>query len=432
MGSTTSRRALVLAAAAVLGVAMTATTAAAGPVDAPPPDLAVQLKGPAKPVFDRDDAIAAAMRDIPTFGGAYVDRKSSVLHLWLTQPATADVARSRAALAAGTGLAAAGTVVHRVDYTFAQLNTWHDDMATLLSLPGVVMTDLDQRVNRLTLAVADADRTGAAIKAGLAGLGIPLAAVNLVPGEPFRTTVRDQTRPLHAGTQIQFARGASTFNCTLGFPATRSGVNGFVTASHCSTTRSVVDGGRYWQSTRPAGDANPVGTETVDRAFFTSTCPTGRLCRVSDANFVAAQTGVNIALGRIARPPLNSTNWNGTDTFRVVARGGTAVGDPVQKVGRTTGRTSGTVTGDCVDLNVADTNITLFCQETATYQSAGGDSGSPVFEVTNSPAANDVALVGVHWGGGVVDGVNFAAFSELTNVGLEVGTIQVCAAGFSC
>jgi hypothetical protein len=86
-----------------------------------------------------------------------------------------------------------------------------------------------------------------------------------------------------------------------------------------------------------------------------------------------------------------------------------------------------------VDTPVANTDIFLFCQQTANYNSAGGDSGSPVLRVTNSPAANDVTAVGLHWGAFVDDdGVNHAFFSSFLTVELEMGNLNVCATGFAC
>jgi hypothetical protein len=253
----------------------------------------------------------------------------------------------------------------------------------------------------------------------------------MVRGAAFKMNLRDQVRPLHAGTQIQHTGELNT--CTLGIPATRQGVAGFVTNSHCSANRGVVDGGAYWQPTRPAGDAGAVGTETADTDLNAGLfdCPAGDRCASGDVNFVAAAAGVGVAQGRIARPPLNSRIWNGTDTFRVTTNGAAQVGNAITKVGRTTGRTAGAVTGDCVDMGVADTDITLFCQDTADYVSDPGDSGSPVFRITNA-MTNDVSIVGIHWGGSDEAGVNSAVYTPFLQVELEMGNLNVCAAGFAC
>ena len=54
--------------------------------------------------------------DVPEFGGAYVGADGA-LHVWLTEPTTSGAARARTAYAGATTV-----VVHRADYTFAQLD----------------------------------------------------------------------------------------------------------------------------------------------------------------------------------------------------------------------------------------------------------------------------------------------------------------------
>ena len=380
--------------------------------------------------LDRDAATVQATKDVPEFGGAFVDEKAGALHVWLTRPSAGTAARVRGALATRLGLTAAGTatVVHRADYSFAQLKTWHDGMAEVLGTPGVTMTDIDDRTNRLTVGVEDAGLAASAVASVLAKVGIPQTAVTVVTATAVTPNLRDRTRPLHAGTQIQLGGGG---NCTLGFPANRGGTFGFVTNSHCSTIRSAVDSGDYWQSTRPAGGGDTVGVETVDPAMFTGAgCPAGRSCRRSDANFVRTNNGAPISQGRIARAPIGSLDWNGTDTFRINTVGQAFNGDAVQKVGRTTGRTAGPVTSTCVNSNVAGTTFTMLCQDRASYTAGGGDSGSPVFVLTNNPAPNDVRAVGIHWGTGAVGGVPSSVYSPFFQVREELGeSIRVCDVG---
>jgi hypothetical protein len=85
------------------------------------------------------------------------------------------------------------------------------------------------------------------------------------------------------------------------------------------------------------------------------------------------------------------------------------------------------VTSTCVNSNVASSTFTMLCQDLASYTAAGGDSGSPVFVLTNNPAPNDVRAVGIHWGTGTVGGVPFAVYSPFFQVRQEIGAMQVCA-----
>ena len=110
------------------------------------------------------------------------------------------------------------------------------------------------------------------------------------------------------------------------------------------------------------------------------------------------------------------------------------VGETLNKVGRTTGWTRGTVSATCVNTNVAGTNITQLCQGFVNAGVAGGDSGSPVFRVTNAPASGDVRLYGILWGGNSA-GTLFV-FSPIGSVNIqrstELGPLTTCAPGFSC
>jgi hypothetical protein len=177
--------------------------------------------------------------------------------------------------------------------------------------------------------------------------------------------------------------------------------------------------------------ADRIGVETRDPLYFTGgVCPAGRRCRYSDTSFGRYDAAVGSNRGRIARPNLGSVAWNGTSTFRIVSETAFPIGgELLTKVGRTTGRTQGTVTGTCLNINVFGTNITQLCQDIASYASAGGDSGSPVFRITNSPAANDVSLYGIHWGSG---GVFSAVGSFNIQRASKMGPINACAAGFAC
>jgi hypothetical protein len=374
----------------------------------------------------QDTWLAATMSDVPEFGGAYVGADGA-LHVWLTKPTTTGAERARAAFAGATTTATQkAVVVHRADYTFTQLKAWHDRLAGMIGKSGVTLTDVDDRTNRVTVGLENPAATGGHVRTSLARLGIPLAAVDIIAAAPVAPTLRDRTRPLRGGIQIQY----ESAQCTLGLPAIRDGVFGFIGNSHCSDVRSQVDNGLYWQSSRDAGNTDLVGSEMVDPPFKTGgTCPAGQRCRLSDTNFV--RSDAEIALGRIARPPLNSTNWNGTDTFRVTDAWQTAVGNTVQKVGRSTGRTQGTVVRTCANRTIVRTNITLICQDLADYTSTDGDSGSPVFEVTNSPSTNDVRVVGIHWGSSIIDNRLISTFSGYRFIIPEIGFVWVCAVG-SC
>jgi hypothetical protein len=239
--------------------------------------------------------------------------------------------------------------------------------------------------------------------------------------KPVVPELRSARRPLRGGLQINFGN----FLCTLGFVAVRQGITGFVTNSHCSNTQGGSEGTVYHQASA-SGTTNRVGQEVADPTYSTGgSCPAGRQCRFSDSSFarVPHPSGPSVAtaLGTIARPAVGSFTWNGTDTFTVTAEAAPVTGQAVTKVGRTTGRTSGTIQQTCANFNVAGSTITQLCQSRASYTSSGGDSGSPVFRITSLP---NVTLVGIHWGSG-------GAFSPITNIQMsgELGSVNTCAGG---
>ena len=124
------------------------------------------------------------------------------------------------------------------------------------------------------------------------------------------------------------------------------------------------------------------------------------------------------AVGLIAKTNgLGSLEVNGSFTITSDdENNSTPVGATVNKVGRTTGWTAGTMTNKCVNTGVQGSRIVQLCQNFVTAGVAGGDSGSDVFLITSG---TNVRLLGVLWGGG---GGQFV-FSPLQNVIQELGPL---------
>jgi hypothetical protein len=221
-----------------------------------------------------------------------------------------------------------------------------------------------------------------------------------------------------------------------------------VTASHSTRIQGGVEGTLYYQPRHPNFPPLPgdndfgfgcpqnqacfVGIEFLDPFYLGGGfgCPVGAFCRISDSAFAVRGQAAVASVGFIARPAPGAVDWNGVTTFRIVgvAAGPPRVGEEVEKVGRTTGRTGGVITDICQDVQIA--GKTLLCQTFATYGSAGGDSGSPVFQIVDLPAPNDVTLYGIHWGSFAVSGKR--VFSPIEFVKFELGPLTVCAPGFVC
>jgi hypothetical protein len=297
------------------------------------------------------------------------------------------------------------------------LEAQHQRLLPLFQLAGVVFTDADQTRDRLVVGVLDRGVEGL-VRASLAVLGVASGSVDVVETEAIvpLARLRDKVRPVVGGLQIRF----SGYLCSLGFNGFRAGVEGFVTASHCSDKQGEVEGTNYYQPLNQVPDEF-IGTEIADPAFFRNNgkCPRGRKCRWSDANFSDGDDRVQFTLGAIAKTNNGSLEIAGT--FTITAEGSAKVGEQVNKVGRTTGWTQGTVTSTCVNTGVSGTNIVLLCQdfvENNVQIVAGGDSGSPVFRIE---ADTIVTLLGNLWGGNS-SGTLFV-YSPIARIEQELGAL---------
>ncbi|TFH70624.1 hypothetical protein [Cellulomonas sp. HD19AZ1] len=428
-------------------------------------------------LVDADQALLEATRGLDGFAGAWLDEEGGrqVVTVATTAPTSlrlrsaGDIARAMTARATQQhierldvlGALAEGARVRTTSatYTFDQLKQWQATIDEHLS--GLVFSDADERHNTVTIGVPPgSDST--AITARAQGLGIPDDALKIVEAD-FSPTLRDDHRPVAGGQQIQFVKPIfgdigtifSAYNCTLGVNARivnlTTPLNGYLTNSHCSIDYAQADGTYHWQPSVPLGSiintANRIGYEVLDPPLYTGNpygdtsgsvnCPSGNQCRLSDAAFGAYDgdyTGTT--RGYIARPSsLNDhSTWNGTSTYRITAAG--APTGAVRAVGRTSGMSTGSITQSCVRIANIDgmPGIAQNCQYIGTYSSQGGDSGGPVFRVTNSPSANDVTFVGLNWGGGTINGqaVGIVSSWPLMQVDFSPYDVRVCQAAFTC
>ncbi len=382
-----------------------------------------------------DSRFEALARDIPGFGGMFLDEEGTptVLLVDLKQEPGARAAlreelRSR-------GLENAGLKVRQAKYDFRQLGQWREQASSVLSLPGVVSTDVDESSNRVRIGVRDvaAQRR---VEAELSRLGIPREAVEVeerLPATFALTTLRSHYRPLAGGLQIAFGNNSL---CTLGLIGTRQGDYSdllAITNSHCTYTQGGVEGTLYYQPT--VSSENLIGTEVADPEYFTGgACPQGRRCRYSDSALISLnRSGPNYwnALGgRIAKasspccglPAIyfsEDTYWH---TAREVAY--PLYGEGLTKIGRTTGKSAGTVYTTCENANVADsygydTGITLLCQASVRAKVDSGDSGSPVFSQPST--GSEVNFYGILWGG---RGTSEFLFSPIGAIEQELGPLD--------
>jgi hypothetical protein len=373
-----------------------------------------------------DDHLVSVAKLLPGFGGLFVDEHGD-LNVYMVQADDELSAADRASRLARLETVLTAVLEKEIltqgqpprikivkgQYDVSQLATWRVSADTTLEIPGAVFSDLDERHNRLRIGIeSSVDRKK--VEDTLTKQGVPLEAVIFEIAKPIRfmASLRSKFRPLRGGTQVESDTAIfyATF-CTMGFNAIHDNKKGFVTNSHCTSDRGGVEDTEFHQPTdpfNPFADQNFVGEEILDPEYWTaSICPAGRVCRTTDSAFVEYD-GSGLFGTAIARPTaIGSLEVSTTEpSFTVVGETLFPLdgeGVTLEKVGRTTGWTSGLLSGTCMHTNVADTNVTLLCQYRVLRSSGPlikivdqGDSGSPVFRRVSDSGAN---LYGLLWGG---------------------------------
>ncbi len=368
-----------------------AATAQATPTNDRPDELplaalATAASSSAGMFFEEDGTLVVRVVD-------RADDRAALAHLARVMATTRD-------LVPGGGRRPVRVRVMPASYTFRQLAEWRDLAFehALTRIRAVRTLDLDERANRVELGIEAADFASVSAKVAqqLLSLGVDPNALHFRKLEgsgprfdmaPPNSLTGGTSDPIAAGIQIDF----NSSGCSLGFVAQWNGVLGFVTASHCSGSIYSLDHAAYYVG------GIYVGSESVDPSGY----PCGvRTCRGSDANFTTAPSGASLAVGRIYRTVwVNSGSTNVDQSqpyFDIVESGSNLVqGQRVDKVGRTTGWTSGTVTSTCKDATPTWNTVTR-CAYEANYMRGSGDSGGPVFVRLASGDSTEVTLIGVH------------------------------------
>lgn len=305
-------------------------------------------------------------------------------------------------------------------YAPQRVQDWFETMAREgLALPATVMADYDEINNRVVVGVEHAG-AAASVRGLAARLGVPAAALEVREMAPigFAATLRDRIDPRVGGIQIHFGN----FLCTLGFNATDGTQNSFITNSHCTNRQGGVESTVYYQPLQSVDGAS-IATEVEDPAYQRNIpgCPRGKQCRRSDASRARYNSGINFDLGRIAQtsgPNNGSLTITGfLDFTGEDLRTNFTIGETINKIGRTTGWTQGTVSATCATVNVSGSKFSQICQTLVERNGTivgGGDSGSPVYTSSGR-------LAGILWGGSS-DGSLFV-FSPLANIEQELGAL---------
>ena len=369
-----------------------------------------------EPVQGPDDPVAL-VRGIPGFGGFFFDREGVPTVYLRDVAARAQVERALGPWLAGQDIRPAALRVRRADYDWASLERWQGGATgAALSMRGTVWVDADEARNRVTIGV-ERGTPAAQVRAAVARLGVPSAAVVIEEVEPvrFAATLQNRVRPVVGGLQINFPG----FLCTLGFNALRSSQRSFITNSHCTNVQGGVNSTPYWQPLKST-DPVQIATEVADPNYVSGgACPAGRRCRRSDSSRASYANGIAFTIGRIAQTIRPGRSLSITGQWTITGEGVATVGQTVNKVGRTTGWSQGPVTNTCVDTNLSGSDITELCQTFVSATVGSGDSGSPIFAIGSG---SNVSLLGILWGG---SGSNLFVYSPIANVHDDLGSFAV-------
>lgn len=379
-----------------------------------------------------DGRFVELTRQVPGFGGYFFDQNGD-LNVYLTdlrdepaaRAALADVARTRPERSQQPWGRPAEIIVRRGNFDFAQLDGWRGRLAAAASVDGVHLLDTDEAANRIVIGVADED-TRQRVLARIDSLGIPRDAVlvEIGPAASLIATLRDYVRPLVGGLEIGLSAGVCTLGVNVWYTNWAQGIGvgtpGFYTCSHCSSTYGGTDGTVFSQG------GVRIGYERWDPPFFTNAantrCPVGWNCRWSDVAFAQYDAGVNRHQGYIAHTYFAGSGvWNAGSIDIVPNQPERAltqtsmpvVGNYMEKVGRTTGRTSGQISRTCADYFIG--GVGMLCQDQVEAYADNGDSGSPVYTWTGQTTG---AFVGIVW---AKTGTGAFIFSNIDRIQADMG-----------
>ena len=370
------------------------------------------------PTFD--DTLADVANVAPGFGGVFVDVDGALV---VAVTATADRSKVLSALetiASGAllrngenGDAYPNVRYQQVDYDVRDLIRWRSALRAAW-VPGITLVDVDERANRLRLGVRDQE-VRVALERRLAELDVPSGAVviQLSASAVQRTSLGDRFRPVPGGVREYYVYDAvgSSAACTVMVNAQTDLGLGFVTPGHCSYQQGgSPDMTAHYQNS--ATISNLVGYEVADSPLHACVENSDGGCRYADASFVAYDSAAFAELGYLARTVSPNSIYSRTidsnhPRFAVeepsTPGGSVTVGTTVYKIGASSGWTSGTITGTCVDVAVRGYDFSLGREVTWMYKCQGesnlrmddGDSGAPVFTWDGTSSTVVIRGIGV-------------------------------------
>lgn len=140
---------------------------------------------------DPDDPQLQLAQRVPAYGGMFFDEQdNSILYVYLTDLAQEEAVKQAIREMFGPRWLELHTYPEEIrvlqgQYSYLQLKTWYDCVNSWLVIPGITMTDLDERKNRITIGIDSSLKTERkrqvieAVEIILERLSIPQEAVIL-------------------------------------------------------------------------------------------------------------------------------------------------------------------------------------------------------------------------------------------------------------
>lgn len=387
---------------------------------------------------------------IPEFGGIYLEEKATRLVIRVTEPDKIDKANARQitrsylsaeAPAAGSavpgGVNAMEIILQDASFTFSELYEWRNKLnGSVFRIEGVTSIGLSQKNNKIRIGIEEREYKDRVYEL-IGEHDVPEEAVMVSVTGPYTHlsghALRDMHRPLVGGLQnIGYENGSPLHGgCTYSFNAYWQNDRHWLTNSHCTREMwSVNSSDQYYQSSDNDGSSAFIGYEVYDPQTWSCPGYINRDCRYSDAALLELPTDQAWDYGEIARTESGSAPGQGRgsidfhsedDRFVIVdERENFFEGMAVSKMGRTSGWTFGEITATCTNVEQAGTTNIIVCQALTNFHVEAGDSGAPVFTVSQDPPT-EVTLNGILWGGSTEEGV----FSPMDNIRDDLGELHV-------
>jgi hypothetical protein len=356
-----------------------------------------------------DEVMTSWARQIPGLAGIYRGDDGK-MHIMLTDTSVRAAAIATAlsnAAQARVSLAADRIVVEQAEFSWLQLRDWYPSFQQLLSMPGAVLTDIDERRGRLKIGVSDlALRSEVISKAR--EWGIPESAILVEHRGPVKddSTMSSRRRPVPGSAKAHYLFNGSKTWCTPGINVTRNSVRYVITNHHCGVRGSDTNIVLENDSTRA------IAVENFDPPFWAGTgsngCPVSRDCRRADAALFLYHDSVSYDLGKVLFTGYQSLTT--VDNFRLsITQVGMTCPVPgvacdydnsggyySNIVGATSGWGDGLNISTCIDINFSS-SLTYLCQMEDSYQSGAGDSGSLVWTPVTPNTYTNIRAWGIHW-----------------------------------